>query len=156
MPELWQPIKGYEGLYEVSDQGRVRSLERALTKLKKNGTRYTCVLKAKSRKLVLCKEGYLTVMLSQSSKVKLYAVHCLVADAFIAKRLDGYDVNHKDLNKVNNCVSNLEYVTRSENLLHAARAGLMSRPNNQIIRDSKGRIITVVKKEPEQSHHCGG
>jgi len=147
MPELWQPVRGYEGLYEVSDQGSVRSLERPITRRRKNGTSYVCVLKAKRRKLVLCKEGYLTVMLSKDSKVKLYAVHCLVAAAFIGDRPNKFDVNHKDLDKLNNCVSNLEYVTRSENLLHAAKAGKMHRPNNQIIRDSKGRIVRVVKRE---------
>ena len=112
MNELWQPIEGYEGLYEVSDQGQVRS-------------------KAKGRILRprASGPGYSAVSLSKHGKVKNRYIHHLVAFAFIGKRPDGMDINHKDCDKENNAVSNLEYISHGENQRHAARMGRMSNDN---------------------------
>ena len=112
MKELWQPVEGYEGLYEVSDQGRVRS-------------------KAKGRILRPSSSGpgYSAVVLSKHGKVKTRYIHHLVAFAFIGKRPDGMDINHKDCDKENNAVSNLEYISHGENQRHAARMGRMSNDN---------------------------
>ena len=103
---MWKPIKGYEGLYEVSDKGQVRNSKGQLKTLKKD------------------KDGYYKVCLSKNSKKRPYFVHRLVAEAFIHNKDNKPVVNHIDGNKTNNRVANLEWVTRSENDKHAFRLGL--------------------------------
>lgn len=101
--ELWRDIKGYEGEYQVSDLGRVKSL-------KTN----------KIRKLYTNKRnGYVYVTLSQNNFVKNIRVHRLVADAFLVEDTSRPYVNHIDGNKQNNRLCNLERCTASENNLHA-------------------------------------
>lgn len=107
--EEWRPIVGYEGRYEVSSQGRVRSLiGRNIRVLKPH------VLKA----------GYETVELWRKNQRKRVLVHRLVAQAFLSHCLQGLEVNHKDGVKRNNHVANLEYLTRSDNAKHALEKGL--------------------------------
>jgi hypothetical protein len=112
--EEWRPVVGYEDLYEVSSLGRVR--RRAGT-WGKRGNRV--------RALALNGFGYPSLGLYRSGKKpKMARVHVLVAEAFIGKRPEGLQINHKDGDKTNNCVSNLEYVTPSENTNHAYRTKL--------------------------------
>jgi hypothetical protein len=116
--EEWRPVAGYEGLYFVSNFGRVKSRYRF---------GYNFVLKESNdhlRKQVLHDNGYLYVNLCRKSKKKLVQVHRLVAAAFLGLT-DGMVVNHIDGCKTNNHVTNLEVVTRSENTRHAIRTGLM-------------------------------
>lgn len=105
MQEIWESVNGYEGLYEVSNLGRVRSLKRATT----SGV----VLKQ------TVKHGYMHVCLSKEGKPSTKSVHRLVAEAFIANPMDKPVVNHLDGDKTNNAVSNLEWATYSENELHS-------------------------------------
>lgn len=105
MKEIWKPIEGYEGLYEVSNLGRVRSLPRATTKGK--------VLKPR-----LTKFGYARVNLWRNGKSRLFLVHRLVAAAFISNPENKPQVNHIDENKANNCADNLEWCTNLENHNH--------------------------------------
>lgn len=108
--EIWKPVVGYEGLYEVSNTGKVRSLER-ITTVGRRGI-------GKELKQYLLPCGYLDVSLSNSGKIKHKRVHRLVADAF-CENPDGKDeVNHIDGNKKNNSASNLEWVTAAENKRH--------------------------------------
>lgn len=106
--DIWRPVVGYEGLYEVSNTGRVRSLYDArhqkyrVKELKPGANRY----------------GYLMVGLHKNGKQKLHTVHSLVMAAFVGPRPEGYDVNHIDECKSNNRVENLEYCTRRENNNH--------------------------------------
>ena len=111
MNETWKPISGYEGLYEVSNLGNVRSLKRANT----NGR----VLKQGWRP-----NGYLIVSLSKNNRQKTKLTHRLVAEAFIPNPNRLSEVNHKDGNKENNCVDNLEWVTRMDNVKHSIETGL--------------------------------
>lgn len=105
--EKWKPVLGFEGRYEVSDLGRVRSL-----------------ITSKIMRLALSNCGYLRVGLTSSPKQQIgRTVHSLVAEAFIGPRPDGLVVNHKDTNKHNNASSNLEYVTPQENTAHARANG---------------------------------
>jgi hypothetical protein len=113
MQEIWKSIVGFEGLYEVSNFGQVRSLDRTLAhgrfkgkplKLRDNSLGYYCV--------VLC-----------DGKEHNKRVHQLVAEAFIGPRPEGLVVNHKDSNPKNNCVDNLEYITPQQNAIHAYKAG---------------------------------
>ena len=114
MQEIWESVKGYEGLYEVSNLGRVRTLKRATT----SGV----VLKQ------AVKHGYMHVCLSKDGKPSTKRVHRLVAEAFIANPMDKPVVNHIDGDKTNNAVSNLEWATNSENELHSFRV-LGKKPN---------------------------
>jgi DNA-binding XRE family transcriptional regulator len=101
--ESWKPVEGYEGLYEVSDLGRVRSIKRS------------------GRILAGCQvaHGYIAVSLHKNNQKSMYLVHRLVAKAFIPNPENKSQVNHKDLDKRHNSVENLEWVTPRENIEHA-------------------------------------
>lgn len=113
--EKWLPIKGYEGLYEVSDKGNVRSIDREI--VCKNGA--IKFIKGKMRKICHCSNGYVFVTLSKCNIIKEKLVHRLVMEAFVDS--SNLEVNHKDGDKTNNSLGNLEYVTHSENLEHSYR-----------------------------------
>jgi len=116
--ENWRDVAGYEGVYRVSDLGRVRSLDRMvdgpIVQRKSNG-------KVISLSFV---HRYQKVGLQQNGLRKQFLVHRLVAAAFIGPCPDGKQVNHLDGDKLNNQPSNLEYVTPSQNTLHAYETGL--------------------------------
>lgn len=116
MVEEWKDIAGYEGLYQVSNLGRVKGVER----ISPQGH----LLKEKIRALAEDKYGYMVVNLCRDGKVKVYKVHRLVCYAFISKPLDKDFVNHIDGDKKNNAVWNLEWCTSSENIIHAFNTGL--------------------------------
>jgi len=109
---MWKPVKNYEGLYEVSDDGRVRSTKR----------RGSAGRELKPFNL----KGYRRVSLSFKSKPIDYMVHRLVANAFIGNPDNLPHVNHIDGDKSNNIVSNLEWCSHLQNMHHAWRTGLMS------------------------------
>jgi hypothetical protein len=112
--ETWRPVVGYEGRYEVSDTGRVRSLNYMRTGK-------TVVLKQSGKR-----NGYMKMALSDGKKSIHPMAHQLVAKAFLGSCKDGMEVNHRDGNKQNNNLSNLEYVTKSRNTIHAYEMGLMT------------------------------
>jgi hypothetical protein len=115
----WRPIKEYEGLYEVSDTGLVKALEKRVERGKCNRT-----WKEHIKKYGVDSKGYLRVTLSKDGTNKTYKVHRLVATAFTPNPDNLPQVNHIDGNKSNNCVSNLEWCTQSENMRHAFNTGL--------------------------------
>ena len=129
MDELWQPIDGYQGLYEVSNLGRVRSLDRSVAKRGRAGVMMTLRLQGKILQPQPDGGKRLFVTLSKNGKYKPTKVHKLVAAAFIGPRPEGLDINHIDGDHQNNAVSNLEYCTRSENMKHAVRLGLVIPPS---------------------------
>ena len=124
MEEIWKDIEGYEGIYQVSNFGRAKSLGRVIDT--KNGR--TTV---KGVIMSPCGKPYLFVYLNKNHKSKYHAVHRLVAQAFIPNLENKPQVNHIDGNKTNNAVSNLEWVTQSENMLHAYRIGLEKSPKGR-------------------------
>lgn len=109
MQELWRDIKDYEGLYQISNLGRVKSVGRIV----KRGTNFKPVCE---RVLKMGdKDGYKYVILSKSGKTKTGWVHRLVAQAFIPNPDKLLCINHKDENPSNNRVDNLEWCTHSYN-----------------------------------------
>ena len=118
MSETWIPVRGYEGLYEVSNLGQVRSLDHMVTQISTAGKPFERLVRGRLRKPVLAKEGYLSLILSNGSSRKLVRVHRLVAEAFLPKGSGNLEVNHIDGDKTNNAVENLEWVSRSENIRH--------------------------------------
>lgn len=112
--ERWRPVPMYEGLYEVSTRGRVRSLDR-----KVNGRNCTYIRSGRVLKQKTDKDGYRQVGLTVDGVVRSFQVHRLVALAFIHNMDDDADkVNHKDLDKSNNQIWNLEWCTHQENMTH--------------------------------------
>jgi hypothetical protein len=106
--EIWKDIEGYEEKYQVSNLGNVKSLERYVNHWQ-GGVR---VIRERILKPIN-KKGYLHVDLSEG---KQHKIHRLVAYCFLGP--NSKEVNHIDLDKTNNNVNNLEYVTRSENMNH--------------------------------------
>lgn len=121
--EKWKEIENYEGLYEVSDFGRVRRKESYVNTGIKNNELRKC--KERILKQNLKRNGYLTVDLSKKQMVKTISVHRLVAKAFCEGETEERKyVNHKNANKQDNRATNLEWVTSKENKTHAIQNGL--------------------------------
>lgn len=114
MKEIWKPIVGYEGRYEVSNLGRVRSLDRVVTRSDGVKRRY----RGRLMKLGSERGGYLRVMLAKDTKDKCHKVHKLVARAFIGPRPVDQQIMHLDGNQAHNCKVNLRYGTAKENAAH--------------------------------------
>lgn len=147
LKEIWKPIKGYEGLYEVSNLGRVKALER-----KKNCNRGYGVIKEhflKPNNHGTC--GYYRVPLTNREHIrKYYLVHRLVAENFIENPKNLPQINHKDGNKENNAVDNLEWCTVSFNIKHAYETGLRI-TNKKLayeVQELKDRVEKLESKLP--------
>ena len=144
MNEIWKAIKGYEGLYEVSNMGKVRSLDRII--VERNGK--TQKRKGKELFFTVSKiddKGHMPrarVQLWKNNKSRLLQVHRLVAEAFIPNPEEKETVNHIDGNALNNNVQNLEWSTYSENQKHAYETGLMNVKRNY--RPSNARKVVAI------------
>ena len=114
---IWKDIEGYEGLYQVSDTGEVRGLDRKTTGNRNRTIKGTVLKKGKTT------TGYWLVVLSKDGKSRTHKVHRLVAKVFINNPQGKPNVNHIDNNPLNNNVENLEWCTQSENVAHAYRIG---------------------------------
>ena len=108
MSETWKDIVGYEGVYQISTNGNIKSVPR-------KGTRGGLLISTKD------KDGYLCVGLNKNGKRKTFKVHRLVAITFIPNIDNLPEVNHKDENKSNNCVDNLEWCTHDYNSNYGTR-----------------------------------
>ena len=153
MSEVWRDIEGYEGLYQVSDQGHVKSLER--TFIDNSGRKQT--VKERILKPATTYNGYLFVCLSDGGERKKLRVHRLVCQAF-HENPDGKPcVNHIDENKTNNAASNLEWCTYEENNNHGTRnarsAETKSKPVAQYAQD--GELIKVWASTMEVERQAG-
>ena len=125
MEETWKNIKGYEGLYQVSNTGRVKSL----------GNRKTRKEKLKSTRNDT--NGYEKVDLCKNGKIKTFYIHRLVAQAFIPNTNKFKEINHKDENSSNNKVENLEWCTRRYNVNYGSR----NKKASDTQMGNKGKVI---------------
>lgn len=118
--EIWVSIRGYKGLYQVSNMGRVKSMKRVC---KTNG-RVHYTVSEKIRKYSQHNQGYVMVTLSKKGVNRIYLVHRIVAKSFIPNADNLPEINHKNGVKYDNRIENLEWCTSSENQQHAFDTGL--------------------------------
>lgn len=117
---MWKDIIGFEGQYQVSNKGEVRSLQRYV----KGARGSKRLLKARLMRISTNVHGYASASLCKDAKLKTLVVHRLVAKAFLPNPKNKPCVNHKDGNRLNNNVNNLEWVTYSENTKHAFKPNI--------------------------------
>jgi len=150
--EKWKDIKGFEGLYQVSNKGRVRSLDRIITF--KDGKK-RCY-KGQLLKPHIETRGYLSVCLLKNSKRTYVRIHRLVAETFMYNKCKKPEINHIDGNKSNNAVTNLEFATHSENMQHAVKTGLKKRAYPVEMIDKKtGEVIKTFPSQNSAAAYFG-
>ena len=152
--ERWKDIEGFEGYYQVSDMGRVRSLDRVVTTTR-HGKPLSMTTKGRILRAPVTRDGYVSIQLFKHSKYYTFRVHRLVAKAFIDNEDNLPEINHIDGNKQNNRVENLEWCTRGHNIRHAFRTGLIKkenmRSNAKKVRRSDGVVFDSLTKAAEES-----
>lgn len=150
--EIWKWIDGFEGVYQISNKGRLKSF-----KVNKNGT--TTMYTNKNN-------DYFSIILKHNGKKRHCRIHELVAEAFIGDRPNGYQVHHIDENKQNNCVENLKYMSTKEHRLETIRlnpnsiCGMINynkniRPKRIFQYDLKGNFIKKYQNAKEASRETG-
>ncbi len=152
--EVWKAIPGFEGLYEVSDHGRVRSLDRIIERANRWGSVTTSRLTGRVRKLTTLTNGYVGVVFSRRGKCHM--VHRLVAMAFLPNPDNLPEVNHKDLRRDHNRPSNLEWVSRSRNKLHSYESGTRKQhAKTTRVVVTKGSERMAFESELDAARHLG-
>lgn len=119
--EVWKDIPGYEGKYQVSNLGRVKSLNYNRQRIEKN------------LRIYVSEDGYARIYLSKESKKKDYLLHRIVADAFVPNPHNKSEINHINGVKSDNRAENLEWCSRSENEKHAWVSGLGTHYLRQVV-----------------------
>lgn len=127
--EIWKDIEGYEGLYQVSSLGRVKSLDRYVN-CPINGINAKRLAPGKILFLG-CRNRYPFITLYKTNISKTFSVHWLVAKAFIPNPENRKEINHLNGSRLDNNVSNLEWCTHSENIRHADKTGLRKMPKGE-------------------------
>lgn len=140
---MWKDIKGFEGLYQVSDTGKVKRISSEVTSI--TGQKY--IVPGRMLKTTLTGRGYPTVTLSKQGKVKRYYVHRLVAEAFIPNPENKPTVNHINGNKLQSNVENLEWSTYSDNNQHAYNTGLKASGEGQYKAKLTEEDVKKIKKQ---------
>ena len=151
MKEVWRDVPGYEGYYQASNLGRIKSLERKV----EYNNQEDRILKEKIMKLNPTSRGYIRISLCKKGRSRSHFVHRLILSAFIGE--SNLQVNHIDGVKTNNNIDNLEYVTNQENIAHAVKIGLIknnSKINEKlIIKDYKnGFRLRQLERKYKTSH----
>lgn len=154
MIEIWKDVVGYEGYYMISNIGRVKTVSR-LKRSKRNGV---SPVKEYIRPPRVDKYGYHVITLCVDSKSKTFKIHRLVGIAFIPNPDNKPQINHKDGNKSNNHIDNLEWVTGLENQQHAQKMGLFNdlytrKSKNVLQVDLNNNIISVWRSASECGRH---
>ena len=125
MTEEWRDIKGYENLYQVSNLGRIKSLDRYKITKGRYG-KLKIKIKGKVLKPCINHDGYYEIVLSKDGKAKMFRLHRIVANTFIENKRIANQVNHINGNKLDNRVDNLEWCTCKENIKHAVNNNLIN------------------------------
>ena len=149
----WKPVKGYEGLYEVSETGLVRSLDRYIVASIRHVDKR--LIKGKTLYQATKRNGYKTVDLCKNCKVKTTLVHRLVAEAFCPNPNGLRFVNHKDSDRTNNNASNLEWVTSSENRKHGITQGFVTFRQKAVLCIETGVVYDAPKYAAEWLQNTG-
>jgi predicted XRE-type DNA-binding protein len=132
--EIWKDVVGYEGIYSVSNHGRIRSERRC-----------TNTLIGKIIQPSLNGRGYPSISLCKNNKKKTKKIAHIVTESFIGKRSMKIQVNHKDGNPLNSNLNNLEYVTQAENTQHAYDNNLINHPKGENWHNTKLKEIEVIQ-----------
>lgn len=140
--EIWKSIEGYNGLYEVSSFGRVRSIGFGRTRVLKLG-KNTC--------------GYFRVQLHKDGEMKKFLVHRLVAEAFVDNPMNKEQVNYKNEIKTDNRVENLEWMTRKENCNYGTRTERVARAQSKAVLQytKDGVLVKEYPSTQEASRQTG-
>ena len=160
MVEIWKDIPGYEGRYQVSNMGRVKSLP------KRKGRGLGYVIDESILRHSVNSRGYCNIVLCKDGKTKTFSIHRLVAENFIGNPDNLPEVDHKDRNKVNNRVDNLRWVTISENNMNRQNGFPVVCVETKMVYKSAaeagrelrlhGTSITACCRDQSRSHTCGG
>lgn len=150
MKEIWRDVDKYEGSYQVSNLGRIKSVYRI------DNNHH--IVKERILNQMKNWSGYMRVALSKNGKVKKHSVHRLVAKAFIPNPLNKPQVNHKDETRDNNCVDNLNWMTAKENSNYGSR-------NSNVLLNVKKKIKAIYNDNTYEiwdsatdyarENHCG-
>lgn len=140
--EEWRDVVGYKGYYQVSNFLRLKSLGKKIeTKTGQAINRREVLMKTNVRK-----DGYVQVRLSKASKRKSFLFHRIIADAFISNPENKPYINHKDGNTLNNSISNLEWCTQKENVIHGFKMGLtvsLFGENHKLSKLSNEKVLSI-------------
>jgi hypothetical protein len=137
MEEIWKDITGYEGMYQVSSMGRVKSIDRIVFRSRNGNTKVNDLIMKQGNG----HSGYKLITLHKNGKPKTFRINRIVAIHFIDNPENKTDVNHKDGIKSNNSVSNLEWNTGKENISHAHKTGL--RNGNHRKKLTKDQVLYI-------------
>lgn len=150
--EIWKPVVGYEGLYEVSSLGRIRSVDRIVFQQGRSQKYKGCIMSP-----FIGNHGYYGIRLSKNNKKKTYSVHRLVALAFIPNPDNLPVINHKDETHTNNCVSNLEWCTQKYNMNYGTVRERVSEANGLKVAqyDLEGNLINTFRSIKDASRKTG-
>ncbi|ENA37416.1 hypothetical protein HMPREF1487_04334 [Pseudomonas sp. HPB0071] len=154
MQEVWKPITSLESSYEVSNLGRVRSLDRFVNN--RWGTDKKRFIPGKLKAFSRNNQGYCSVHLYSGQIMHKFYVHRLVAMAFISNPLSLPQVNHLDGNKENNAASNLAWCTAVENCRHAVTAKLYESVRGEAVNSAvltEAQVIEIRRMASEGSYH---
>lgn len=136
MEEMWKDVPEFEGCYQISNLGRVRSIDRKFKS--KDGRNWS--IKGRIDNPTISSKGYFHKRFKYNGKQKNYKIHRLVGLLFLTNSSNLLEINHKDGNKLNNNAENLEWCSRQQNMNHASINGLLPRKL-----DSK-KIIIIREK----------
>lgn len=139
--EVWKSVPGYEGFYEASNYGRVRSIFRRF----RNKAGRLCDFHSQIIKVIITKSGYCSVSLSKEGNTRSHRLHKVVLESFCVRPFGKEQINHKDENKHNNCLTNLEFCTAKYNSNYGTKIERFRRKNTNNPKHSK----SILQYTPE-------